>query len=210
MKYSWKCSVCSYKVPLPSLLYLDRHFFPLVRSRFFFPFLDRENLIKILPLFAAQEINYTFWSLTFFPFFFHHLLLSFWRFLVILICNFNKTWHCRSSFLKAAVFNDTKMQISSRDCHMKPLTLLPCLFISTFSPTLFISRTVFESCFSPSLMICSTQRVRFFFKSIVLTFLTKISTANSIWGFRNVDKVLFIFFFSLPFFLYVLYSVFPL
>lgn len=90
------------------------------------------------------------------------------------------------------------------------LTLLPCLFISTFSPTLFISRTVFERCFSPSLMDMFNTTCAFLFKSIVLTFLTKISTANSIWGFRNVDKVLFIFFFSLPFFLYVLCSVFPL
>ena len=78
------------------------------------------------------------------------------------------------------------------------LTLLPRLFISTFSPALFISRNVFENCFSPSLMICSTQRGAFLFKSIVLTFLTKISTANSIWGFRNVDKVLFFCFLFTP------------
>lgn len=130
MNYSWTQRLC-YKMPLPSLLsastspfyFLSLLFF---RSRSFFAlasyffllfscvFLDSENLIKILPTFAAQEINYTFCRFlfccfSFFPPYFHpvssfRFYLLGEGFLVILICNFNKTWQCRSRFLKAPVF----------------------------------------------------------------------------------------------------------
>lgn len=89
-------------------------------------------------------------------------------------------------------------------------TLLPCLFISTFSPTLFISRTVFESCFSPSLMICSTQRVRFFLKALYWHFWLKSLPLIRFGVLEMWIKFSFFYYFSPLFSIRTVFCISPL
>lgn len=87
-----------------------------------------------------------------------------------------------------------------------PNTFAVFIYFHFFSNIIHFSHCFWELFFAVSHDMFNTT-CAFLFKSIVLTFLTKISTANSIWGFRNVDKVLFIFF-SLSLFFYTYYVLY--
>lgn len=83
------------------------------------------------------------------------------------------------------------------------------IYFHFFSNIIHFSHCFWELFFAVSHDMFNTT-CAFLFKSIVLTFLTKISTANSIWGFRNVDKVLFFYYFSPLFSIRTVFCISPL